>query len=33
MAIEKYHDRTRTDLRDYLSYMIEEQLKGLYAEG
>tara|TARA_Y100000361_G_scaffold93414_1_gene83363 strand:- start:247 stop:480 length:234 start_codon:yes stop_codon:yes gene_type:complete len=33
MAVEKYHDRTRTDLCDYLSYVIEEKLQGLYAEG
>ena len=26
-------DRTRTDLSDYLSYVIEEKLNGLYAEG
>ena len=26
-------DRTRTDLSDYLSYVIEKKLNGLYAEG
>ena len=26
-------DRTRTDLSDYLSYVTEEKLNGLYAEG